>query len=585
MDYDIIIVLEDNIRWLPQCLASLAAADYDPGWLHVRLADLCPGGEGRETLDTLQQAYPQFASLQISQQPGKSIWEARNAAAKQGEADMLFFLAPDCAISPGLLAEMTDAILQPAVKPAALECRQLPFETSNHIQPATQETTLVQCDALAVRRDAFEDLRGFDPRLGCCANVDFSWRMRAAGYLMRYLPFGEVQRLSLQETEALPDLTLQEYADGLFYGHLLRCKFGRWGDIMRSRRRYLDTAKKPRHYPGVRRLLYSNYRQLYSKGFPLLFWRLRRHGLFKERVGQFGADYIAQRGHARLDKPAGEPLVSVVVRTCQRPDALRETLNSLRNQTYRNFEVVIIEDGKNLSQSMIQAEFADLDPTYHATGKPLGRSKAGNLGLAKAKGEYLNFLDDDDYFYPDHLELMVATALQHPGADLITAASMVLEADVVTPSPYKLQVRRLYPLRYERMDNLLLCQKGMIPIQSVMFKRWLFEEHGGLNEALDGNEDWSMWLKYFSVGKRVKDDGVDITRATSVFMVPAGKKAAQARRELYGQYEAAMLDDPTVRFSVSPREMRRYYDGLLGDLRHLRRIGKLDDFLDGKLDE
>ena len=69
------------------------------------------------------------------------------------------------------------------------------------------------------------------------------------------------------------------------------------------------------------------------------------------------------------------------VRTCGRPAVLRETLISLRHQTYPNMEVVVVEDGEEISGKMIRGrEFGDMNIRYFATGEKVGRSRAGNLG-------------------------------------------------------------------------------------------------------------------------------------------------------------------------------------------------------------
>lgn len=65
-----------------------------------------------------------------------------------------------------------------------------------------------------------------------------------------------------------------------------------------------------------------------------------------------GFDYTTNRDGAFYvnERPSELPLVSVIVRTCGRPDILRETLLSLRNQTYKNIEIVVVEDGAPISK-------------------------------------------------------------------------------------------------------------------------------------------------------------------------------------------------------------------------------------------
>ena len=63
---------------------------------------------------------------------------------------------------------------------------------------------------------------------------------------------------------------------------------------------------------------------------------------------------------------------------------------------------------------MIKTEFSDLNIIYKATGEKQGRCKVGNLGMELAHGKYLNFLDDDDLLFADHVETLVQALLKNP---------------------------------------------------------------------------------------------------------------------------------------------------------------------------
>ena len=106
------------------------------------------------------------------------------------------------------------------------------------------------------------------------------------------------------------------------------------------------------------------------------------------------------------------PLVSVLIRTHQRPDVLKTALDSVRKQTYPNIQVVIIEDGINTAEKLLKEKYADLNYVYEATGKKIGRCGAGNRALELAKGEYCNFLDDDDAFFDNHIQLLIDAVLK-----------------------------------------------------------------------------------------------------------------------------------------------------------------------------
>jgi len=243
---------------------------------------------------------------------------------------------------------------------------------------------------------------------------------------------------------------------------------------------------------------------------------------------------------------------------------------------------VVVEDGAPTSQQMVAEEFAHLPIRYHATGTPVGRGKAGNLGLDMAGGEYLNFLDDDDYFYPDHLELMAATAAAHPEADLVIGRAMVAQVEVLSEDPYRYAIRHIDLFRFDRVDVFTMCQTCQIPIQSAIFKKSLYQRCGGLAEDIDGYEDWAMWLRFLKVARRIDPRHVDIHRATSMFILPAGQQDADRRADHYHKSYAGILADPQFHYEVTLADLRYFYDGMIADIAHLQSEGeaKLAEYLD-----
>lgn len=212
--------------------------------------------------------------------------------------------------------------------------------------------------------------------------------------------------------------------------------------------------------------------------------------------------------------------VSIIVRTCNRPEVLKNALNSIKSQTYKNIETVVIEDGENISESMIHTQYSDMNIVYISTKEKKGRTVAGNLGLQMATGLYFNFLDDDDILYPDHVE----TLLKGIKENLADAAyGIAEESQIVKISdiPYKFTEKRKL-IRYKQPYNrLLLYSFNYLPIQSVLFSRRFFEKCGGFDEKLDVLEDWDLWVRYSTVG-----EFVFIPQVTSKYYVPyrGGKK-------------------------------------------------------------
>ncbi len=221
-----------------------------------------------------------------------------------------------------------------------------------------------------------------------------------------------------------------------------------------------------------------------------------------------------------------QPLVSILVRTCQRPDVLRRALDSIWEQTYSNIEVVIVEDGKNASEDYLRQQYQGKNYKYQATVEKIGRSAAGNRAMALATGEYLNFLDDDDMLFPGHVETLVSRLIEEPNlAAYSVAEERQLKADSDNLTAYKIKRKTI---RFNQPFNrLLLYTFNYFPIQTVMFSRKLYEQYGGLDERLDSLEDWDLWVRYAT-----HTDFTYVNEVTSCYHIPYRTKNKKSRKGL-----------------------------------------------------
>jgi glycosyltransferase involved in cell wall biosynthesis len=105
------------------------------------------------------------------------------------------------------------------------------------------------------------------------------------------------------------------------------------------------------------------------------------------------------------------PLVSVIVPTLNRPAMLKEALASIASQTYTPIEIIVVNDAGVEVEDVISALRFNQRIVYlkHATNK--GLPAARNTGLKAASGDYVAYLDDDDIYYPDHIQTLVSFLL------------------------------------------------------------------------------------------------------------------------------------------------------------------------------
>ncbi len=105
------------------------------------------------------------------------------------------------------------------------------------------------------------------------------------------------------------------------------------------------------------------------------------------------------------------PLISIVVPTYNRSDLIPETIESIRSQTYQNWECMIVDDGSKDGTREVVEKFSVLDSRIKYLDRPdtykPGGNGARNYGLDNSNGDYIVFFDSDDLMTPDHLEVKV----------------------------------------------------------------------------------------------------------------------------------------------------------------------------------
>lgn len=250
--------------------------------------------------------------------------------------------------------------------------------------------------------------------------------------------------------------------------------------------------------------------------------------------------------------------VSIIIRTCGKPDVLNNALQSIRNQTYPHIEVVIVEDGPNISEQYIRDNFSDLKYIYHSTGRQLGRTKAGNIGLSLATGKYLNFLDEDDVFLENHIEVLART-LTESDADVAFALAEEHQIIVESVEPYVFRVKRKLVRYNYPFNRLLLCYMNYFPIQSIMFTQKIYRLYGGFDEELDLLEDWDLWVRYAMY--------VDFKKAqtvTSVYYTPY-KSDKKKQREIFMHNSTDSIIEKHQKYNIelSVAEINRDMDYIL----------------------
>ena len=533
MKFDILFVTYNSAKWIRQCVESIAAADYDLGELTLIFHD---NASTDDTVACLQEVKENFGErfggfIVDAGQKNEGFGSGNNRAASLGKSEYLFIFNVDTKMHVDTLRKLEEEILASDPSVGMWELCQKPFEHPKYWDPATGYTSWSSGACMIVRRAVFEELGGFDKNIFMYAeDVDLSWNFRKHGWNLKYLWNVEIDHYSYDpENLFKPVQFLYSYLNNWY----LRSKYGTFrnflGGFMTFQRIPRYGAYLPEDVPEeTRQEVIKNARKLFIPScFKFFFTWLKyagKHGDFHPVFKWI--DYEAQgTGPFTVYPPCEDgPLVSIVIRTMSRPEALREALYSIRQQTYKNVEAVVVEDGPADSEEMIRSEFADLKVQYLALGENQGRCKAGNKALSMAKGKYLNFLDDDDMLYPKHVETL-AGFLERENAYAAYAGAFETRVDVTSRHPYSYKVREVQSVCTQDYTKEEMLDTNFIPIQCLMFRREIFEELGGFDTTVETFEDWDLWARY-----SLKYPFLRVDKTTSVFRTPYDPQVFEARK-------------------------------------------------------
>jgi len=180
------------------------------------------------------------------------------------------------------------------------------------------------------------------------------------------------------------------------------------------------------------------------------------------------------------------PQVSVIIPTYNRADLVQQALASVKAQTYRDFEIVVVDDGGTDGAFEALAACREIRVLRHAGRR--GVSAARNTGIIAARGKWLAFLDSDDLWLPDKLARQIAYLEARPDLRLCQTGETWVRRGV----------RVNKPLSHRQMGGWIFLPsltRCMISPSAVMLDRWLVSDHGGFDETLPAAEDYDLWLR------------------------------------------------------------------------------------------
>jgi glycosyltransferase involved in cell wall biosynthesis len=177
--------------------------------------------------------------------------------------------------------------------------------------------------------------------------------------------------------------------------------------------------------------------------------------------------------------------VSVIIPTYNRADVLTEAVDSVLNQTWKDLEIIVVDDGSTDRTREVLSRYGERVIYFHKENG--GPSSARNLGIEKARGRYVAFLDSDDVWELEKLRIQMEFMEEHPDIKLVCTDSRLMGFGE----------SRERKLRRDLMGNLfsLLFSNSFVRTSTVLIARACFHEVGYFAEKYRSVEDYDLWLR------------------------------------------------------------------------------------------
>jgi len=534
---DISIVSYNNGNFLSAFMTSLLSQTYPTELINLVVTDNTSTDDTLTLWKKLQDQHrDKFCSFEILSKPNLGFGCGHHAGFSQTSSEFVLVTNLDIEFTEQALKKIISFAVQDDEEIASWELRQKPYEHPKFYDPVTLETAWSSHACILFRRSAYEHVGGYEKRIFLYGeDVELSFRFRDRGYKIKYVPTAVVHHYSYEEENEFKPL---QFFGSTLANSLLRIRYGSVPEILSIIPMYIAllTSHGIRSETG-KGLFKKNILKLAGLFVPFITSRKQSGKKFAFR----GWDYEISREGRFYTAPEVtsdiRPLVSVIIRTYKdRGYWLRESLSSVLNQTYTNIEIIVVEDGSDAQQDFIgemQRRYPAQTLIYKSLPKK-GRCYSANRALELAKGEMIGFLDDDDLFFSDHIETCVAELQHDKTVDAVYCLAWEVETKPLGETlkdGYEEVTHKNDVVLGQEFDREVLRTRNCFPIQAVLFRRELYEMHGGFNMELDNLEDWNLWIRYSS-----KSDFKLINKTTSMFRTPFSIADKLKRQKILDEY-------------------------------------------------
>ena len=195
------------------------------------------------------------------------------------------------------------------------------------------------------------------------------------------------------------------------------------------------------------------------------------------------------------------PKISVLMSVYNGEKFISESINSILNQTYKNFEFLIVNDGSTDNSEKIIKSFSDSRIIY-LSKQNTGLTKSLNYGLKQAKGEYIARIDCDDYSLPNRLDIQIKKIQKNKQLGLVASRAIIFENND----------KRSTPFYTEENIQEIIKNKNPFVHSSVLISKYYFKKINFYDESFSVSQDYDAWMRLSKISKLSMVDDILVER-------------------------------------------------------------------------
>lgn len=246
------------------------------------------------------------------------------------------------------------------------------------------------------------------------------------------------------------------------------------------------------------------------------------------------------------------PVVSIIIPTYNCALYIAETIASVLDQSFKDIELIVVDDGSTDATRDIVASFSQ--PVRLVTQANAGVCVARNRGISEASGKYICLMDHDDYWFPHKLDRQVHTLEQQPETGVVYSSFILWHRDKSSgqfPSPDTFDLNSYSDDTVPEFSGWIYHQfliDCWMLTSTAMFRAEIFDQCGLFDESLPYSEDWDLWLR---ISRRYPF--VQLRRPTTLYRQHA-QQGNRLARDI--DYRTRLLQDSVKKWGLCSQDGR-----------------------------